>query len=237
MAFKTFALDPDTQVTIYKRKASRSIRLSVTSTGVIRVSIPTWTPYAAGLAFARSRAEWIRRQQKPSASLQDGQAIGKAHHLQLLASTQAKKVSSRVIQGKVVVRYPASMPPSDPAVQKIVTQASIRALRAQAEKLLPQRLADLAAKYDFNYSDVAIKQLKSRWGSCDQNQHIVFNLYLMQLPWELIDYVILHELTHTRYLHHGPEFWETMQQLIPDLQARRKLMRAQQPLLHSSPVS
>ncbi|MDL2362873.1 MAG: SprT family zinc-dependent metalloprotease [Patescibacteria group bacterium] len=237
MAFKTFVLHEDLQVTIYKRKGATSLRLSVTSTGTIRVTIPTWTPYAAGLKFAKSRQGWITAQKKPATVMQNGQAIGKAHHLELLPSPIAKKVSSRVIPGKVVVRYPSYIAPDSPAVQKVITSASIRALRSQAEKLLPQRIDALAKKYGFAYLDVSIKQLKSRWGSCDQKKHIVLNLYLMQLPWELIDYVLLHELTHTQHLNHGPDFWETMKRIVPGLPARRKAMRSYQPMLHSSRVS
>ncbi len=107
-------------------------------------------------------------------------------------------------------------------------------MRAQAEQLLPQRLEALASEHGFEYKDVAIKQLKSRWGSCDQQKHIVFNLFLMQLPWELIDYVILHELTHTRHLHHGPKFWGDMESILPRLKVYRRAMRSHQPVLLGS---
>ncbi len=85
MAFKQFALDASTPVTIYKRKASRSLRLSIAADGKVRVSIPTWAPYRAGLEFARSRQGWIEGQRATSQILADGQAIGKAHHLKFMA--------------------------------------------------------------------------------------------------------------------------------------------------------
>ncbi len=237
MAFKTFALNDSTQVTIYKRKASRNLRLSITSKGEVRVSIPTWTPYGVGLQFAKSRSSWIASQKKPTSVLVSGQAVGKAHHLSLIPSAGAKKVTSRVISSGIFIKYPADMSPSDPAVQCVVEKASIRAMRVQAEQLLPQRLEILAAKHGFEYKDVAIKQLKSRWGSCDQQKHIVLNLFLMQLPWELIDYVILHELTHTRHLHHGPKFWGDMEGMMPRLKDIRKAMRGHQPVLVGSLAS
>lgn len=237
MAFKKFALNDTTSVTIYKRKASRSLRLSISSKGEVRVSIPAWTPYLAGLQFAKSRADWIESQRKPASVLISGQAVGKAHHLSFLPSSGASKVTSRVIASGIFIKYPANMSSSDPAVQAVVEKASIRALRTQAEKLLPQRLKTLAAKYDFEYNDVAIKQLKSRWGSCDQQKHIVLNLFLMQLPWELIDYVILHELTHTRHLHHGPKFWGDMENILPHIKDYRRAMRGHQPVLAGSLAS
>lgn len=234
MAFKTFTLDDQYEIKIYKRKGARSLRLSVTSTGTVRLTIPTWTPYSAGLQFARSRLVWIAAQQRPSDSHKNGQAVGKAHRLSLISSPVAKKVTSRVIAGSVVVKYPATYTPEDEHVQNVIRSASVRALRSQAENLLPQRLSTLATKNNFTYKDVSIKQLKSRWGSCDQHGHIVLNLFLMQLPWELIDYVLLHELTHTQHLHHGPDFWAKMAQLVPNVPSARKAMRTHQPVLSSS---
>jgi predicted metal-dependent hydrolase len=229
VAFKTFELTDDTSVTIFKRKGSRSLRLSVTAKGEVRVSIPTWTPYAAGLAFAKSRASWIAQQQRPTGALIHGQAIGKAHHLSLLPAPGAQKVTTRVLSSGIFIKYPAHLAPTSQAVQTTAEKACIRALRLQAEQLLPQRLATLAEKHDFTYKDVSIKQLKSRWGSCDQDKHIVLNLFLMQLPWELIDYVLLHELTHTKHMHHGPDFWEQMKLLTPYATERRRSMKRYSP--------
>lgn len=234
MAFKEYVLDEQTTITIYKRSGSRSLRLSVTSTGKIRVTIPTWTPYQAGLQFAKTRLDWIQRQQQPTTVLQPGQAVGKAHHLRFSPQLNSSRVSSRVMAGEIIIGYPAQLSSHDKNVQLTARSACIRALRRQAEQLLPQRLKILAELHDFKYSTVGIKQLKSRWGSCDQAQNIVFNLFLMQIPWDCIDYVILHELTHTKVLHHGPEFWQAFEVVLPDAKKMRKQMRQYQPVLHSA---
>jgi hypothetical protein len=109
----------------------------------------------------------------------------------------------------------------------------VRALRAQAEASLPGRLGELAGRYGFSFRSVAVKQLTGRWGSCDSKQNIVLNLYLMQLPWELIDYVLLHELTHTRIMKHGPEFWTARSDLLPDAKARRQVMKQYRPAVQA----
>ena len=207
------------------------MRLSVTPYGVVRVSIPAWAPYKTGLEFARSRQAWIRSQQQPLADLRSGQAIGKAHHLEFAAKDTAVKVTSRIQGSRIVVSHPADQATSAADVQTVAQKACIRALRLQAEQLLPQRLATLAAANGYTYQSVAIKQLKSRWGSCDQQANIVLNLFLMQLPWELIDYVLLHELTHTKILRHGPDFWQTMAKVLPGTPLLRKAIREHHPLL------
>jgi predicted metal-dependent hydrolase len=114
----------------------------------------------------------------------------------------------------------------DAVVQEAATKAVLCALRKEAEQHLPERLQDLARLHNFSYRTVSVRQLKSRWGSCDQDKNIKLNLYLMQLPWELIDYVLLHELVHTRVMQHGPVFWSAMADLEPNTPQLRKQIRA-----------
>ncbi|HVX57231.1 MAG TPA: SprT family zinc-dependent metalloprotease, partial [Candidatus Saccharimonadales bacterium] len=227
-------LEDGLPVNIYKRRGNRSLRLSVNAEGTVRVSIPAWAPYSAGLNFARSRRSWILAQRTPDRGLADGQPIGKAHHLQFMPKAGLAKPSGRVRAGAVVVSHPPELPAGDPAVQAAARKAAVRALRAQAEQLLPQRLAALAKMHDFSYGAISVKQLKSRWGSCDQHGNISLNLFLMQLPWECIDYVLLHELTHTRIMRHGPDFWKAMEALQPDVKVLRKRLRGYQPVLDGS---
>lgn len=231
MPNKDFVLDGDIALTIYKRRTSRNLRLSISPLGEVRVSIPAWAPYKTGLEFARSRQAWIRNQQQPLAILTPNQPIGKAHHLVFVAKATSTKVTSRVQASQIVVSRPAALAVSAHEVQVVAKKACIRALRVQAEQLLPQRLATLAATHGFVYRNVTIKQLKSRWGSCDQEAHIVLNLFLMQLPWELIDYVLIHELTHTKVLRHGPDFWQTMKKVLPNVTQLRKAIGEYHPVL------
>lgn len=233
MAFKEFALNERTTITVYKRKKSRNLRLSLSADGKVRVSIPVWAPYRTGVAFAQKRLDWIEQQRKTPAILRGGQAIGKAHHLRFVEDGSVDKPKSSVRATEVVVRVPKDVQYSDVVVQAVAKKASVRALRSEAQQLLPQRLEALASLHDFEYRSVTIKQLRSRWGSCDQHQNIVLNLYLMQLPWESIDYVLLHELNHTKYLHHGPIFWDAMEKILPDVKQRRKAMKSYQPMLDS----
>lgn len=230
MAFKAFVIDEQTTITIYKRGGSRSLRLSVTAAGQVRVTIPRWASYQAGLQFARTRLEWIRQQQ-PLVTLKAGQAVGKAHSLQFSPQTSGQRISSRIMGSQIVIGYPVSLSSDDPGVQKVARGACIRALRRQAEQLLPGRLKMLAERHGFHYRSVGVKQLKSRWGSCDQSQNIVLNLFLIQVPQECIDYVLLHELVHTRALHHGSEFWELFESVLPSAKQFRKQMRQYQPVL------
>ena len=196
--------------------------------------MPYWVPYQAGVNFAQSRRDWIIEHTATSSiPVAHGQLIGKMHRLVLEASPVAQKISSRVSESIVRITHPADMPPHSQAVQQAASRACIRALRMQAEELLPGRLRGLAMMHDFDFNSVQIKQLTGRWGSCDAHKNIVLNLYLMELPWTLIDYVLLHELAHTQVLRHGPDFWAAMKRVLPDTQVRRKAIKSYRPLIGS----
>jgi predicted metal-dependent hydrolase len=232
MAFKVFLID-DHKITIYKRKTAKNLRLSIGTRGEVKVSIPLWAPYQSGLEFALSKRDWIESNKFISPNLVSGQAVGKGHHLKFIASPDKLRPTTRIKGSEIIITYPASITYTDPTVQIAAQKASLRALKLQAETLLPQRLATLAEKYGFTYNSVSIKNLKSRWGSCDSKLNIVLNLFLMQLPWNLIDYVLMHELTHTRLMKHGPEFWEAMEANMPNTKELRKSMRAHKPIVSS----
>jgi predicted metal-dependent hydrolase len=237
MPQKQFMLEDGLPVSITKRRSSRHLRLTVTPGGEIRVSIPTWAPYSAGVSFARSKYDWIMSQRAAPQLLEEGQPIGKAHHLRFVPKEGLSKPSTRVVPGAVLVNHPPELMSADPAVQNAAHKGSLRALRQQAEQLLPQRLAALAATHGFTYSKVSVKQLKSRWGSCDQDKAIVLSLFLMQLPWEYIDYVLLHELTHTKVMRHGPDFWQVLTELQPQAKRLRKELHQYRPdLLYGAPA-
>lgn len=80
-------------------------------------------------------------------------------------------------------------------------------LRKQAKQLLGGRLAAYAERFGFTYTGVRFQWMKSRWGSCSSSNSISLNLALMYLPEELQDYVILHELCHTKIKNHSKSFW------------------------------
>ena len=95
-------------------------------------------------------------------------------------------------------------------IQKLLNAAIVRAMKKSAEEFLPPLLGFWAEKYGMSYHKVRITGAKSRWGSCTSRGTISLSCYLMLLPVHLMDYVILHELAHTKEMNHGPEFWKLL---------------------------
>lgn len=235
MATKQIELPEIGTVKLYKRKGARSIRLSVSSTGEVRVTLPYWLPFDAGVSFARSKQGWILSQTlaQDTAPITHGQAVGKSHHIYFRTITNPR-ISTRVNGTDIYIMHPAQVTSTDRRVQAAAEAASIRALRDQAEQLLPQRLKTLSETHRLPYRSVNVKRLKGRWGSCDADKNIVLNLFLMQLPWHLIDYVLLHELTHTKVLHHGADFWTEFDRHLPGAKKLRREIRAYRPAIEGN---
>ena len=99
---------------------------------------------------------------------------------------------------------------------KVASPTEIEALRRQARKELPVRLAELAARYGFADNKVAIKHNASNWGSCSTKGNINLNLNVVRLPKVLQDYVLLHELCHLRHPDHGHGFHLLLEHLLTD---------------------
>lgn len=220
-------------VKLYKRKGSRSVRLSVSSTGEVKVSLPYWLPYDAGTRFALSKVDWIQAQlqERVTTILRHGQSVGKSHRFYFYRDSGATRISTRLNGSEIRIIYPDYLTADEASVQKGAERAAIRALRLQSERLLPQRLRALADTNGYTYKSIAIKHLTGRWGSCDSNKNIVLNLYLIQLPWHLIDYVVLHELAHTRVLNHGPDFWSEFERHLPHAKQLRREIKEYRPIV------
>lgn len=97
----------------------------------------------------------------------------------------------------------------------------IEDLRIKAKDDLPQRTERLAQHIGLKYREVSIRVAKTRWGSCSGENNISLNIFLMELPEHLRDYVIIHELCHTVHHNHSPKFHALVDTI---LDGREKLL-------------
>lgn len=234
MPAKEYHIDNVGPVHVYKRRGVKNMRLSVAADGKVRVTIPSWATYASALGFAESRSLWIQSNLPQQAVLlSHGQHIGKAHRL-IFEAADIDAPRTRLSGSEIRITRPRNKLITHPDVQAAAHKASIRALRIETEKLLPGRLKQHAVRYGFEYSRVQVKQLKGRWGSCDNHKVITLNLFLMQLPWNLIDYVLLHELTHTKHMNHGEGFWHEFLRHEPKAKIYRTHIKRCKPILEAT---
>lgn len=94
--------------------------------------------------------------------------------------------------------------------------------KEQARAMVHRKIASFNALYNFNVNKIAIRNQRSRWGSCSKKGNLNFNYRLMLIPEVLVDYVIVHELCHLGEFNHSKNFWNLVAQTIPNHAQLRK---------------
>ncbi len=106
-------------------------------------------------------------------------------------------------------------------------RAHFLAHKERARELVARKIPELNALpgYGFAVGRVAIRNQKSRWGSCSARGNLNFNYRVAFLPERLVDYVVVHELCHLRELNHSAAFWALVAQAVPDWRVKRRELR------------
>ncbi|HET7588213.1 MAG TPA: SprT family zinc-dependent metalloprotease [Gammaproteobacteria bacterium] len=110
-----------------------------------------------------------------------------------------------------VLHVPAG--PDDPAAAR---QQLRKWLAATTRAVLLPRLDELARRHGFKYHKVSVRGQRTRWGSCSSRKQISINYKLLFLAPDLVDYLFIHELAHTRQLNHSPRYWRVVEACLPD---------------------
>ena len=97
--------------------------------------------------------------------------------------------------------------------------------RHEAARALAVRIELLAGQHGFGYNRLSIRNQRTLWGSCSKGNNISLNQNLIRLPQELQDYVILHELVHTRVKNHSAAFWKELCRVCPPAKTHRRQLR------------
>jgi len=103
-----------------------------------------------------------------------------------------------------------------------------------AVRIIKARVYELSGIYNFDFGKITVRKFKSKWGSCSGQNNIGLNLLLAKLPGYLRDYVIMHELTHTRIKNHREEFWKMLGEYLADGRKLDRELKKYSLLLRSS---
>ncbi len=227
-ANKTVLLNKKFLIKIFKKKGVKSIRLTLSQNGDIRLTTPKWVSHRLALEFLENQLDFIKDNYHERLAFHNNQMIGRYHRILVEPNTNTI-LKIKITNNNLVVNLPFDVQINDPDVQSKINFKALKILKDEAQNYLPQRLNQLANLINYDYHSVKIKQLKRRWGSCDNKKNLTFNIFLMNLPNELVDYVIYHELCHTKVLNHSAEFWRLLELIYPGSQKYRKMIKKYQP--------
>lgn len=207
------------------------VRIRVAPDGKLRGSLPLYAPLFLAKQLVKNSRTQLRemlRDVHEETVYTPGMQIGKSHTLIIQTDSRRSTRVSRHGQ-QLIAAIPEGTPHDDPRVQREIRSAVIEALRVEAKSYLPKRLSYLANQHGYTYEKVRFSHAGSRWGSCSSQGTISLNIALMKLPFELIDYVILHELSHTRHMNHSDNFWQDVASTDPAYKQHRRALKNETP--------
>ena len=210
------------------KRDSRAKHLILRSNGeTVAVTAPSGTPDSIIRDFIgkhRNRLEELARQRCPQRITPDYKVRTELFQLSFEAGAGTRFLA-RSEPGRFAIVYPPDADFADENLQQWLRKAIEQGMKRNAEILLPSRLKALADRHGLPYAQVRVTASKGRWGSCSARKHINLSCYLLLLPAHLVEYVMLHELAHTKEMNHGTEFWKLLDSLTGGkaLELRREL--------------
>lgn len=164
------------------------------------------------------KAKWIIDKLNLVETIEDGdivtgsriQYLGRKYYTQIFQDTTINSVSIDFNESKFKITVP------DNYTQEQIHQSLKEFFKVKAMEKITPRVKKWSKETGLNYDGLRFIQMNKRWGSCTPSNNIHINIDAVKLPWSLIDYLIVHELTHTKIKNHSKEFWLELSKHLPN---------------------
>lgn len=197
------------EVSYVRNTRARNLAIRINQRGEVRVTVPRFASQRQAERFFLSKQQWV---------------------LKRLNGLNSKNCSQTLPgEGGLIQVRGRSFTVNRLNAGETIEAAIWRILQKEALMYLPGRVSELSEKFGFKTSGLKIRKMRSRWGSCTAGKSINLNSWLVMLPAHLSDYVILHELVHTRFPDHSRRFWEELDSVTGgDSKKLRRELRSKQ---------
>ena len=222
----------------FKRGKRRTIGLSVGPDG-LSVRAPRWTTVGEVEAFIHEKSGWVldklRHSRERAGALERAKTVwadgaefdfqGQRVRLSLDPAHAFEQVGAVLEAGDA-----PAMPVLRLGLARNASEAQIRDaaqawLMRQAQQVFSESLQRFAPQLGVSYSKLRLSSAGTRWGSASADGTIRLNWRLIHLKPEMIDYVVVHELSHLRHMDHSPQFWDVVASILPDHAERRRALK------------
>ncbi|MGL5381469.1 M48 family metallopeptidase [Clostridium sp.] len=209
-----------------KRKKMKNMILKVKPDGTIHLSVPYGLKDEIIDDFIKRKREWIedslknvldKNKRTTNISMDNGEVhyyLGKPYILKVISALKEEVK----IEGEDLVLY-----------TRYIDNKEKKALllnywyKNQAREIFNKYILMYSKILNKNVNKVAIKSMKTRWGSCSvQKRNISLNLELIKKPLECIEYVVLHEIAHIEHPNHSKDFWNYVGVYMPNYKEIKK---------------
>lgn len=201
----------------------RSLSITISQKGEVIVHAPKRLSLDRVMLFLNEKSSWIKEKQEMilSKNLAFKEVLDYEKFLFL-----GKKYLKYEMQGvkKIELTQSCLLCPKGLTNNETLSKVARWYMRT-AKNVLAERLEYLADLMQLDYSAFKVSNSKNRWGSCDSKNVIKINFRLVMLPHKIIDYVLIHELSHLVEFNHSKKFYKVIESIMPDYQKYRKELK------------
>ncbi|HUG11644.1 MAG TPA: SprT family zinc-dependent metalloprotease [Opitutaceae bacterium] len=216
------------EVVVRRSARARRYRIEVKRDGTAVLTIPARGSAREAQAFLANQAAWLARARERVARM-PRPAPAWTHGTSVLFRGEWLPIEPHATRAGVV-----SLGGREFRVRAATSDLRL-ALEAQFKRIakveLVARAWELAATHGIQIRRVSIRSQRTRWGSCSSKGTISLNWRLVQAPPAVADYVVLHELAHTRHMNHSTGFWRAVAELCPGWREAERWLKANGPAL------
>ena len=212
------------------RNERKNVSISVEPNKYIVVKAPLGLSNDEVLIVVKGKAKWITQKlfemkeiesRKYHRQYVNGESflyLGRNYSLQLVDDITVKKPVVKLYRGKLYVTTPTRN-------EEIIKKAITKWYQEKAKEKIPERVAYYENYFIEKRGRIVIKEQQKRWASCTKEGTLMFNWKGIMAPANILDYIIVHEMCHLRYMNHSTEFWEMLGRVLPDYEVRREWLK------------
>lgn len=201
------------------RKDLKRVAITVHEDGSVSVTAPHEAPEEKVFETVRRRADWIlgkqelvRQRSKPGSEKEWVSGEG----ITYLGRTYRLKIQGSEVALKAGVLHA----PKEKTQEAVTTWFKDRALKKYEE-----RLKQWAPRLPVTHTNLILGDQKGRWGSCDKHGVLRINWRAIIAPLRIVDYILVHELSHLKHPDHSQHFWKLVISVMPDYEERKDWLR------------
>lgn len=199
-----------------RRSRRRTLSLEVRA-GKLIVRSPFFLSSREIIRFVEERSAWIEEKIKKTRNVPSRLPLDQILFLGKKYSVRVAKKDSLVDEISKIIYLDSSARSISDAVKDFYTGKT----RQHVEFFIAKNQRNFAITDE----KIRYKFYKSKWGSCSAKNHLSFNAYLSSAPIEVIEYVVVHELCHTRIKNHSTRYWDLVREFCPDFKCHRKYLK------------
>ncbi|MBE6083002.1 MAG: M48 family metallopeptidase [Tissierellaceae bacterium] len=212
----------------------KTVGITIDEKGEVKVSVPLYIDEEKIREIVQQKAPWIEKKINEIQSMNlntvhreftDGESLfylGKEYVFKIIK--EDLNVPKVIINGNIIEMYISENLLKENSKQ-VIKEILIKWYRQNFAEIVKDRIEKYSLLLKVKYKKIKIKDQKTLWGSCSTKENINLNWRLIMAPFPIIDYVVVHELCHLRFMNHSKDFWALVESVMPDYPERREWLK------------